>query len=83
MSKNDVIEIFSTDNTVLISRISALFNESGVAFVILGSEASLLGGGIMGIGQRVMVEEKYIAQAVRLIREAGLATEMDFVKGLV
>jgi len=83
MDKNDVIEIFATDNAALISRISALFDGAGVAYVILGSEASLLGGGIMGIGQRVMVEEKYIAKAVRLIREAGLADEMDFVKGLV
>lgn len=77
-----MIEIFSTDNNVLISRISALFDGAGVPFVILGAHASLLGGGIMGIGQRVMVEEEYISKAIRLIRENGLAGDVDFIPGL-
>lgn len=77
-----MIEIFSTDNSVLISRISALFDAEGVPFVVLGSHASLLGGGIMGIGQRVMVEEEYISKAIRLIRENGLQGDVDFVAGL-
>ncbi|MCF8475008.1 MAG: DUF2007 domain-containing protein [Emcibacter sp.] len=77
-----MIEIFSSDNNVLISRISALFNEEAIPFVVLGHHASLLGGGIMGIGQRVMVEEKYIKQAVRLIRENGLAGDIDFISEL-
>jgi len=77
-----VIEIFSTDNNVLISRISALFDAQEVPFVVLGHHASLLGGGIMGIGQRVMVAEDYIPKALRLIRENGLKGDIDFVAGL-
>jgi len=77
-----MIEIFSTDNNVLISRISALFDAEDVPFMILGNHASLLGGGIMGIGQRVMVEEKYIPKALRLIRENDLKNDVDFVAGL-
>ena len=77
-----MIEIFATDNSVLISRISALFDAEEVPFVVLGNHASLLGGGIMGIGQRVMVGEEYIAKAIRLIRENGLKGDVDFVAGL-
>lgn len=77
-----MIEIFATDNSVLISRISALFDAEEVPFVVLGNHASLLGGGIMGIGQRVMVEEDYIPKAIRLIRENGLKGDLDFVAGL-
>jgi len=77
-----VIEIFATDNNVLISRISALFDAEGVPFVVLGNHASLLGGGIMGIGQRVMVEEQYIPKALTLIRQAGLKGDIDFAPGL-
>ncbi len=77
-----MIEIFATDNSVLISRISALFDAENIPFVVLGNHASLLGGGIMGIGQRVMVEEDYIPKAIRLIRENGLSGDMDFALGL-
>jgi len=77
-----VIEIFATDNSVLISRISALFDAENIPFVVLGNHASLLGGGIMGIGQRVMVAEEYIPKAIRLIRENDLSGDLDFVAGL-
>jgi hypothetical protein len=77
-----MIEIFATDNTVLISRISALFDAEDVPFVVLGHHASLMGGGILGIGQRVMVAEEYIPKAIRLIRETGLKGDVDFVEGL-
>ncbi len=77
-----MIEIFATDNSVLISRISALFDAENIPFVVLGNHASLLGGGIMGIGQRVMVAEEYIPKAIRLIRENGLSGDVDFVAGL-
>ncbi len=77
-----MIEIFSTDNNVLISRISALFDAEEVPFVILGHHASLMGGGILGIGQRVMVAEEFIPTAIQLIRENGLKGDIDFVPGL-
>lgn len=77
-----MIEIFSTDNIVLISRVSALFEGEDVPFVILGAHASLMGGGIMGVGQRVMVAEEYIPKAMRLIRENDLKGDIDFVAGL-
>ena len=77
-----MIEIFATDNSVLISRVSALFNAEEVPYIVLGHHASLMGGGIMGIGQRVMVGEEYISTALRLIRENGLKGDVDFVPGL-
>ena len=77
-----MIEIFATDNNVLISRISALFDAEDLPFVILGAHASLMGGGILGIGQRVMVNEESISKALRLIRENGLEGDIDFVAGL-
>ncbi|GEM_PF-735043 len=77
-----VIEIFTTDNTVLISRISALFNAENIDFMVLGNHASLLGGGIAGIGQRMMVGAENTQKALRLIRQTGLQDDIDIVKGL-
>ncbi len=77
-----MIEIFTTDNNVLISRISALFEAEEVPFIVLGAHASLMGGGIMGIGQRVMVDEEYIPKVMHLIRENGLSKDIDLKIGL-
>ena len=77
-----MIEIFSTDNNVLISRVSALFDAEDIPFVVLGNHASLLGGGILGIGQRVMVDPEFIPKALSLIRANGLKGDIDFVPGL-
>lgn len=77
-----MIEIFTTDNTVLISRISALFNAEDIPFMVLGNHASLLGGGIAGIGQRMMVGQENARKAVLLIRQTGLLKDVDMAKGL-
>ncbi|WP_321389218.1 DUF2007 domain-containing protein [Emcibacter sp.] len=71
-------ELFSSDNLVLITRVSALFAGGGLDFYVLDGHASLFGGGIEGIARRVMVPPESVAQAKRLIREAGLADDVDF-----
>ena len=71
-------ELFSSDNLVLISRISALFDSEGVEFCVLDGHASLFGGGIDGIARRVMVPPDSITRAKFLIRQAGLADDVDF-----
>lgn len=82
MANKDMVEFFTTDNYVLISRISALFNAEDMPFMVLGNHASLFGGGIAGIGQRMMIEEENIQKALRLIREIGLEKEIIFAPGL-
>lgn len=75
-----MIELLSSDNIVTISRISALLDGAGVEFIVLGAHASLLGGGIHGLGQRVMVVEQDKQKARHLIREEGLENDVDFPK---
>lgn len=75
-----MIELLSSDNIVTISRISALFDGAGVEFTVLGAHASLLGGGIGGLGQRVMVVHQDKEKARSLIREIGLENDVDFPK---
>lgn len=77
-----MIEIFATDNNVLISRISALFDGEDVPFMVLGNHASLLGGGIAGIGQRMMIGKENIPKALRLIRQHGLGNDIDVTRGV-
>ena len=71
-------ELFSSDNVVLITRVSALFDSEGIEFCVLDGLASLFGGGIGGIARRVMVAPESTARAKFLIRQAGLADDVDF-----
>ncbi|WP_138380653.1 DUF2007 domain-containing protein [Luteithermobacter gelatinilyticus] len=74
--------LFSTNDMVLMSRISALFEGANIPYTVLDANASLFGGGIGAIPRNMMVETEFLSEARRLIREAGLETEVDFAEDI-
>lgn len=77
-----MIELFSSDNMVLISRITALFEGADIAYTVLDGHASLFGTGIEGVARRVLVHPDDVNLARRLIREEKLDNDLDFAKGI-
>ncbi len=66
-----------SDNPVLISRVSALFEAETIEYVILGGTASLFGGALGGIQNRLMVKSEQHQKAVKLIRDLGIEHEVE------
>lgn len=66
-----------SDNPVIISRVSALFDAENIEYVILGGTASLFGGALGGIQNRLMVKSEQHQKAVRLIRDLGLEYDVE------
>ncbi|MBT5186774.1 MAG: hypothetical protein HOH19_10220 [Kordiimonadaceae bacterium] len=66
-----------SDNPVIISRVSAIFDAENIEYIVLGGLASLFGGGIKGIQNRVMVKSEDHRKAVKLIRELGMENDVE------
>ena len=66
-----------SDNPVIISRVSAIFDAENIQYIVLGGLASLFGGSVKGIQNRVMVKSEHHRKAVRLIRELGIENEVE------
>jgi hypothetical protein len=72
-----VKDLMFSDNPVLISRVSALFDAENVEYVVLGGTASLFGGALNGIQSRIMVNTEHHRKALRLIRDLGIEDEVE------
>lgn len=64
----------STD-LVLIGFVRSLLSDAGIGHVLLDSNMSVMEGSIGILPQRIMVGADDLAQAQRILREAGLAHE--------
>jgi hypothetical protein len=65
-------ELLRTNDPVLLSFISALLEEGGIAFMVADLNMSVLEGSIGILPRRVLVEADRIAQARNLLTEAGI-----------
>jgi glycerol dehydrogenase-like iron-containing ADH family enzyme len=65
-------ELLRTNDPVLLSFISALLEEGGIAFMVADLNMSVLEGSIGILPRRVLVETDRIAQARNLLTEAGI-----------
>lgn len=70
-------DVMFSDNPVIISRVSALFEAEDIEYVVLGATAGLFGGALSGIQNRLMVRSDHHRKAVRLIRELGIEDEVE------
>ncbi|MBA5777647.1 DUF2007 domain-containing protein [Stappia sp. F7233] len=70
-------ELIRTNDMVLISFIEAVLGEAGIEHVVLDTYMSILEGSLGVLPRRVLVDSDRISQARRLLREAGLGTELD------
>jgi hypothetical protein len=69
-------ELIRTNDLVLISYVEALFREAGIGHLVLDTHMSVLEGSLGIIPRRILVSSDEIAQARRVIRDAGLEHEL-------
>ena len=72
-----MVPLLRTNDAVLISFIEALLDEAGIRHLVLDGNMSVVEGTLGIIPRRVMVAEEESLAAVRLLRDADLAHEID------
>ena len=70
-------ELLRSNDLVLLSYVSALLKEAGIAFIVLDTNMSIMEGSIGILPRRVLVEEDEIDQARNLLTEAGVDHDID------
>jgi hypothetical protein len=71
-----MVTIVRTNDIVLISLLEALLDEQGIAVFVADVHVSALEGSIGAFPRRVMVPSDRVAQARRILTEAGLGAEL-------
>jgi putative signal transducing protein len=65
-------ELLRSNDAVLISFVSALLEEDGIAFMVADSNMSVLEGSIGALPRRVLVDSETFAQARDILTDAGI-----------
>jgi hypothetical protein len=71
-----LIELFRTNDLVLISRVEALLAEIGIAVFVADRHMSALEGSLSFLPRRLLVPADAAGRARRALLEAGLAAEL-------
>jgi len=71
-----MIEIVRTSDLVLLGFLQSLLENANIPFFIADLHMSALEGMIGAFPRRVLVPEDHVAQARRLIADAGLEAEL-------
>jgi len=66
-------ELLRSNDAVLISYVSALLEEDGIAFMVADTNMSVLEGSIGALPRRVLVASNRIARARVLLTGAGIS----------
>lgn len=69
-------ELMRTNDPVLITAVEALLGGAGIAHQVLDGNMSVLEGSLGILPRRVLVRDDDLAQARRLMTEAGLGHEL-------
>ena len=72
-----MIELIRSNDPVLVSFVSALLKEAGIAFTVLDTNMSVMEGSIGVLPQRVLVEEISVDKARALLTEAGVGNDLE------
>lgn len=72
-----MLELLRTTDPVLISFVDALLKDAGVPHLVADSHMSILDGSIGVLPRRILVDESWIAQARRILRDAELGHELS------
>lgn len=70
-----MIELFRTNDLVLISAVEALLTSAGIGCFVADSHMSAVEGSLGFLPRRVMVERGRARQARALLEEAGFACD--------
>jgi hypothetical protein len=69
-------EIVRTNDAVLVSAISALFDGAHIPYLVLDQNMSVLEGSLGVLPRRILVPDEQELQARRLLVDAGLGHEL-------
>jgi hypothetical protein len=69
-------ELVRTNDPVLVSAIEALLDGAKIPYLVLDRNMSVLEGSIGVLPRRIMVDETHVAEARKLIEDAGLGHEL-------
>ena len=69
-------ELVRTNDPVLVSAIEALHDGAGIEHLVADQNMSVLDGSIGILPRRILVPDDRIAQARRLLQDAGLGREL-------
>ena len=69
-------ELIRTNDLILIGLVESLLNQARIPVLVADRHISALEGSIGAFPRRVLVPQDRIAQARRLIADAGLAAEL-------
>ncbi len=70
-------ELLRSNDPVLLSFVSALLKEAGIAFTVLDTNMSVMEGSIGILPRRVLVDSDAIGQARKLMTEAGVGHDIE------
>ena len=76
-----MIELIRTNDIVLIGFVEALLKEEGIVAFVADSHMSILEGSIGALQRRLMVPQDALADARRIVAEAGRAAELKDAAG--
>ena len=65
-------ELLRSNDSVLLSYVTALLEEDAIGFMVADANMSVLEGSIGVLLRRILVESEKIAQARRILTEAGI-----------
>jgi hypothetical protein len=71
-----MVELMRTNDAVIISFVESLLKDAGIAFFVADRNMSILDGSIGILPRRVMVGEDDLAEAKRILTDAGIANEL-------
>ena len=66
-------EVLRTNDPVLLSWLTALLADAGIAAIVLDTHTSIIEGSIGALPRRLVVDETDYEEAKRLVEEAGAA----------
>jgi hypothetical protein len=71
-----VRELVRTNDPVLVTAIEALLKGAEIHHVVLDQNMSVLEGSLGILPRRILVDEDHVADARKLLQEAGLGHEL-------
>ena len=69
-------ELIRTNDAVLISAVQALLDGASIKYVVLDQNMSVLDGSLGVLPRRVLVADEHLANARRILEDAGLGHEL-------
>lgn len=72
-----MIELVRTNDPVIISYIEALMRDADIVCLIADQNMSIVEGSLGILPRRVLVDESDLAQAKRILQDAGIADELS------